>query len=122
MSRITHFELPADNPEKAIAFYERAFGWIVEKWEGPMEYWLIRTGDPDKPGIDGGMARRQDTDTGLELTIDVDDLDESCAAVEAHGGSIIRPRSAVPSVGWLAYCKDTEGNVFGLMQEDREAK
>jgi len=121
MSRIVHFEIPADDPERAIKFYEKVFDWQIEKWDGPIEYWLIMTGEEDKPGIDGGLARREDPTTGVENTIDVKDLDASLANVKTNGGKVIRPRIAVPGVGWMAYIKDTEGNVFGLMESDLEA-
>ncbi len=121
MSRITHFEIPADDPERAIKFYENAFGWRIEKWEGPIEYWLIMTGPEDEPGIDGGLARREDPATTLENFIDTKDLDASLKAVTAQGGLITRPKMAVPGVGWLAYIKDTEGNIFGLMERDLDA-
>lgn len=121
MSRIVHFEIPADDPERAIQFYKKVFKWKIEKWDGPIEYWLIMTGSEDEPGIDGGLARREDPSTGVENTIDVTDLDVSLADVKANGGEIIRPRMAVPGVGWMAYIKDTEGNVFGLMESDQNA-
>ena len=60
MSRVVHFEIPADDPERAINFYEKVFGWRFEKWEGPIEYWLVKTGPEDQPGIDGGLTRRED--------------------------------------------------------------
>ena len=118
MSRVIHFELAADDPQRAIAFYETVFGWQIKKWEGPVEYWLISTGPEDEPGIDGGLARRADPGVGTENTIGVDSLDEALAGVEANGGTIIRPKQAVPGVGWMAYCRDTEGNTFGILQED----
>jgi hypothetical protein len=121
MSRVTHFEIPADDPERAIKFYKTVFGWKIEKWDGPIEYWLIMTGSEDQPGIDGGLARREDPETGIENMIDVKDLDQSVIDVEANGGTIVRPRMAVPGVGWVAYILDTEGNIFGLMESDTEA-
>ena len=122
MSRVIHFELPADDPERAIAFYEQAFGWKFEKWDGPTEYWLVMTGPEDEPGIDGGLARRTDPTTGTENTIGVDSVDDALVKVESNGGKVLRPKSAVPGVGWLAYCRDTEGNTFGLMQWDTSAE
>ena len=121
MSRVIHFEIPADNPELLIKFYETVFGWRFEKWDGPIEYWLIMTGPEDQPGIDGGLARRTDPEIGIENAIDVDNLDQSLVDVENNGGKIIRPKLAVPGVGWMAYIKDTEGNIFGLMEGDPEA-
>ena len=122
MPRVIHFDLEADDPERAITFYERAFGWRFEKWHGPMEYWLVMTGPEDEQGIDGGLARRTDPPSGTVNTIGVPSVDEAVAQVEANGGKVIRPKSAVPGVGWLAYCQDTEGNGFGLMEDDPEAK
>ena len=122
MSRVIHFELPADDPERAIKFYEQVFGWRFEKWEGPMEYWLITTGPADEPGIDGGLAPRAHPETGTENTIGVTDVDAVLQKIVAGGGKVLRPKSAVPGVGWLAYCQDTEGNTFGIMQDDPSAK
>ena len=121
MSRITHFEIPADDPERAIKFYEEVFGWRIEKWDGPIEYWMVMTGPEDEPGIDGGLARREDPATTVENFIDTKDLDASLKAVTAQGGEIFRPTMAIPGVGWLAYIKDTEGNIFGVMERDQDA-
>lgn len=121
MSRVVHFEIPADEPERLISFYQKVFGWRIEKWDGPLEYWLVMTGPEEEPGIDGGLARRTDPEAGVEITIDVADLDRAIAEVEANGGEIIRPKGAVPGVGWAAYIKDTEGNVLSLMESDPAA-
>ena len=120
MPRPIHFEFPADDPDRAVRFYENAFGWKFQKWQGPQEYWLISTGS-DEPGIDGGMARRRDPKEAGCNTIGVASLDETVKRVERAGGAVVRPRMAVPGVGWLAYVRDTEGNVFGLMQSDETA-
>jgi predicted enzyme related to lactoylglutathione lyase len=122
MPRVVHFEIPADNPERAIAFYQNVFGWEIEKWEGPMEYWLIMTGPEEEPGIDGGLTRRTEPGMGTENTIGVASIDEYLTKIEASGGKVLRPKSTVPGVGYLAYCQDTEGNTFGLMQEDTSAQ
>jgi predicted enzyme related to lactoylglutathione lyase len=121
MSRVVHFEIPADDPQRAINFYKKVFGWRIEKWDGPIEYWLVMTGPADQPGIDGGLTRREDPDTRVENLIDVADLEASLGEVEAQGGKVIRPKVAVPGVGWLAYITDPEGNIFGLMESDPAA-
>ncbi len=101
MSRVVHFEIPADDPERSIKFYETVFGWTIEKWDGPIEYWLIITGDEDKPGIDGGLARREDPETGVENTIDVKNLDQTLADVKANGERSCDPEWQFPVwVGW----------------------
>ncbi len=56
MGRPIHFELAALDPQRAVAFYRSVFGWDIGTWGGPMEYYLIHTGDPGEPGIDGAIA------------------------------------------------------------------
>jgi predicted enzyme related to lactoylglutathione lyase len=122
MPRIVHFELPADDPERAARFYEQAFGWRIEKWQSDaMDYWMIMTGEEGEPGIDGGMGRRQYPGEGVSVTLDVEDVDAALERIVAAGGTIAVPKMAVPGVGWLAYVKDTEGHVIGLMADDPTA-
>src|SRR5258705_1814619 len=59
MSRVVHFEIPAENPERAAVFYKKTFGWKVEKWPGPMEYWMVNTGSDSAPGINGGVFSKR---------------------------------------------------------------
>jgi predicted enzyme related to lactoylglutathione lyase len=122
MPRPIHFEIPADNPERAIQFYERVFGWTFSRWEGPMEYWVIRTGPDGEPGIDGGLMKKRDPAQPCVNTVGVADLDATLKLVEASGGLCVLPKMPVPGVGWLAYCKDTEGHIIGVMQADPTAK
>jgi predicted enzyme related to lactoylglutathione lyase len=115
---VTHFEVGADDPERLSKFYQDVFGWKVQKWDGPMDYWLVMTGDEGTPGIDGGIARKGEGEGGTINSIDVPDCDDYVARITAAGGAVVLPKTAVPGVGWLAYCKDTEGNTFCIMQED----
>ena len=117
MARVVHFELPADNPERLIKFYEDAFNWQVSKWDGPFDYWLVMTGTSDEPGIDGAIGRRGEI-MGYVNTIDVSSLDNTIEKVTGSGGEIVAPKNSIPGVGTLAYCKDPEGNIFGLMQAE----
>jgi predicted enzyme related to lactoylglutathione lyase len=127
MPRVVHFEIHAEDPDRAIRFYQRLFAWEFTKWAGPMDYWLIKTGPDGQPGINGGMIRRQGTIDGQAViayvcTIDVSSVDDMVKAIPAQGGTIALPKMAVPGIGWLAYAKDTEGNIFGFMQRDPAAK
>src|SRR5277367_2255405 len=122
MSRIVHFELPADNPDRATEFYKKVFGWQFQKWAGPMEYWMITTGPGEQPGINGGLQRRPHPGASTVNTVGVASVDEAVAAIEKNGGKVAVPKMAVPTIGYLAYCVDTEGNTFGIMQSDPAAK
>lgn len=122
MPRIVHFELNVKNVEKTKKFYESVFGWKIEKWEGPVDYWLIMTGEEGEPGIDGGLGYEEEGLPSVVNTIDVDDVDEIIKKIKNNKGQIVRPKHAVPGVGWMAYFKDSEGIVTGVMQEDPEAK
>ena len=127
MPRVVHFEIHAGDPARAINFYEKIFGWTFQKWEGPMEYWLVNTGPAEQPGINGGlMPRRGELDGQAVIayvcTVDVAAIDESLATVVANGGTVVVPKMPLPGMGWLVYCKDTEGNIFGMMQNDPNAK
>lgn len=121
MPRVIHFEMTAEEPDRAAKFYQEVFGWNFHKWEGPMDYWLLSTGPDGQPGINGGMTKRQN-EAGTVNTIDVPSVDEYTAKITAGGGTIILPKMAIPGVGYLAYCKDTEGNTFGIMQPDHSAQ
>lgn len=128
MSRVVHFEIHVDDPERSIKFYNACFGWAINKWEGPFDYWLITTGPREELGIDGGMLKRttpiDDSQAVIAYVgiIGVEDLDAIIDKVENNGGAITQEKAAVPGVGWLAYFKDTEGNQFGAMQPDMSAK
>jgi predicted enzyme related to lactoylglutathione lyase len=122
MGRVVHFEIPAGDTRRAVDFYGKVFGWKFEKWPGPMEYWLVSTGDAGKPGINGGLLPNGSMVKMTTNTIEVDSVDAAAAAVEGAGGKQISPKNAIPGVGYFAYCEDTEGNVFGVMQNDTGAK
>ncbi len=121
MPRVIHFEIPADDPARASAFYQDVFGWKFQRWDGPMEYWLVETGPEGQPGINGGLARRQ-APTGTTVNVlDVASVDDTIVRVGKAGGQMVLPKSAVPGLGWVAYFSDTENNVFGVMQADPSA-
>lgn len=122
MPRVVHFEIAADNTERAAKFYGEVFGWNINKWDGPQEYWLVSTGQRETYGIDGGLMKKMDNFPGVINIVDVESTDEYVEKIAAAGGGIVMPKMAVPGIGYLAYCRDTEGNIFGIMQNDPEAK
>jgi uncharacterized protein len=123
MPRPIHFEIPAENPERLITFYQTVFGWKFQKWEGgQMPYWLITTGPESEPGINGGLMPRHDPQQPCVNTIGVTNLDEMLASAVANGGKIALPKMPVPGIGWLGYIQDPEGHILGMMQPDPAAK
>ena len=126
MSRVIHFEIHADEPQRAVNFYQNIFDWQINKWEGPEDYWLVTTGPDSEPGINGAILKRRQPINGDAViayvcTIDVPSVDDAIAKITSIGGTIALPKMVVPQVGWLASAKDTEGNIFGVMQSDRSA-
>ena len=122
MPRVTHFDIPSDDLERAKKFYQCVFGWKFDKWDGPMEYWMIKTGEDNQPGINGGLARRIPGQIGITNTITVTSLDEYVGKIQSNGGQVLIPRVAIPGVGYFVTCMDTEGNIFGLIQMEQKAK
>jgi uncharacterized protein len=126
MSKVVHFEIPADDIERAKNFYGSVFGWQLQTMEMPGggEYTIVMTTPvdqqtqlPTEPGaINGGMMQRDATTPSPVVTIDVDSIDSALRQVEASGGSTVAPRTEIPGMGAFAYFKDPEGNVMGLWE------
>ena len=122
MPRVIHFEIPIDNTDRANAFYTKVFGWKINKWDGPVDYWLISTEDGKSEGINGALMLRDEQSTSVINIIDVPDIDKCINEIKDAGGEILTEKMAVSGVGYSVYFKDTEGNTFGLMEEDTSAK
>ena len=119
MPRVVHFEIVAGDTARAKKFYEGLFGWKINQW-GNEDYWLVSTGE-EGPGINGGIVKSKGEPLTVN-TVDVPDLDEYMKKAEDNGGILVVPKVALPGIGYLAYFKDTEGIVFGMMQSDPDAK
>jgi hypothetical protein len=121
MSTIVHFDVPADNIERAKKFYSELLGWKFESFP-EMQYNLITTTNVDgTPGIGGGMGKRMDPSQRIMNYFGVKSIDAAMNQVRSLGGSILMGKMAVPKMGYLANCVDTEGNLFGLWEEDAGA-
>jgi predicted enzyme related to lactoylglutathione lyase len=116
MSSIVHFQIPADDIQRARTFYSQLFGWKIEKVQG-MEYYGI-----DTFGLMGGMMKRMQPDRQIISYIGVPSIDESTVKVEKLGGKVIEPKTAISGMGYYAVCMDTENNVFGLLEYNYSAK
>jgi len=126
MPRVIHFEIVAEKPERAMKFYKEVFGWEFNKWNGPQDYWLVKTGEDNQPGINGGltpkMNQASDISSRVTNTIDVPSVDDFSKKISTQGGKVVQPKMAIPGIGYLAICEDTEGILFGIIQNDRNAK
>jgi uncharacterized protein len=125
-ANVAHFAINADDVNRARRFYEQVFGWRFEAW-GPPGFLQVSTGTDSQPGIRGALQKRRELiagqpTIGYECSVSVADVDAVAAAVVANGGSIIIPRTLIPTVGHLIFVRDTEGNVVGAMQFDPDAK
>jgi uncharacterized protein len=113
--KVVHFEIPIDDPDRAVTFYGQAFGWGLDRW-GPMEYWTTAAGEGE--GIGGALTRRSAESPAITFYISVDDIDAALDAVERAGGRRLTDRMPIPTVGWSALFEDTEGNRLGLFQAE----
>lgn len=116
MGRVVHFDIAADDTDRAIAFYREAFGCKIGNAGGPFEYWLIETGKEGLPGIDGELARREADWQRITMFVEVESAEESARRIVAAGGSIVQPRMAIAGVGTIVACKDTEDNIFAVIE------
>ena len=130
MSRVVHFEIQADDVERAKAFYEKVFGWTFQDF-GQVTgstYWGITTGPDDELGINGGLLQRPVAAPGpaqgtnaYVCTVGVADYDEVERRVLDAGGQVALPKFALTGMAWQGYYLDTEGNTFGIHQPDPDA-
>lgn len=123
MATIVHFDVPAEDIQRAKIFYEKLFEWKIEPVPGPMEYYNIFTHDENgKESIGGGMGKRGQPEQKITNYIGVPSIDEYIKRVQDIGGKIIMPKTTIPGFGYLATFLDTEGNTLGLWETDPNAK
>ena len=132
MNRIVHFEIHADDPERAAKFYRDVFGWQIDKWENSsMDYWMVMTAEKNskEPGINGGLLKRpaalsKDTcgSNAFVCTVQVDNFDEVAVKIEKAGGKVAMPKFDLAGMAWQGYFLDTEGNTFGVHEAVSSAK
>ena len=111
--QLVHFELPAENAGRAKEFWKSLFGWKFREWTGPVEYHMLE-------GIEPGGAIYPSEDqagAGLIVYFGTSDIDASITKARELGGSA-DDKQPIPTIGWFARCRDTEGNEFSLFQAD----
>jgi predicted enzyme related to lactoylglutathione lyase len=116
MTKIVHFEIPADDTARARNFWGTLFGYEFRTMEGPMEYHMFQTGENEG----GGLYPRQQGEKGLITYFLVEDIDATRAKIEELGGSV-KEKEPVPGMGWFAHAEDSEGNAFSVWQGDESA-
>ena len=121
VTSIVWFEIPADNPERAKKFYGSLFGWKIEKFPGVADYWHIDTGGGDETP-DGGLMPRMHPQQSITNYVSVTSVTDMMTQVEKLGGTICKPKTTVPQMGYFAICEDTEGNTFALWEMNDRAK
>ena len=122
MPTIVHFDVPADDLERAKEFYSGLFDWKFEHPPGMEDYYLIETTGLDgEEGVRGGMGHRGSPEQRMTGYIGIPSVDEYAEKVTDAGGKVLN-RMPVPGWGYLAICLDTENNIFGLWEENSDAK
>lgn len=120
-NRVIYFEIPSANPDTNRHFYETVFGWQFQQW-GAQDYWFAHTGEEDERGINGAVIREVGPQQPVINTIAVPDIDEAIGRIVKEGGKVYHQKKAIPAIGWIAFFTDPDDNIFGLLQEDREAR
>jgi uncharacterized protein len=126
---IVHFEIPADNTERAAKFYRELFGWKIEKWENPggIEYWMVETTPTDEKGmplgrgVNGGMMPRMYPGQQPVNYVNVASVDAAVAKAQKLGAKLMMGKTPVPGMGWFAQLNDPEGNVIAVWETDPAA-
>lgn len=123
MPTIVHFDIPADDVERAKKFYKELFDWDIEAVPGPMEYYNISTkNEKGELGVGGGMGKRQQPGSNITNYIGVPSVDKYLVKAQNLGAKIVMPKQTVPGFGYLAVVLDTENNAIGLWEEDPKAQ
>lgn len=115
MSSLSHFEIFGDEPDKLAGLYGALFGWRIEQAPG-VDYWRIQDGDGQ---MLGGLARRPPFQIeGWLAYFQVPSVTDAIAAVEHHGGRVLKERTPVPRTAWYAVVADPAGNAFAVWEPD----
>jgi predicted enzyme related to lactoylglutathione lyase len=123
MPTIVHFDIAADEPQRAKQFYQSLFGWKMFAPPGITDYYMVGTENPDgTDGLGGGLGKRGEPSQRITMYVGVDSIDDYSRKVTKLGGKVLHARMPVPGWGYLTTCVDTEGNTFGLWQEDKSAR
>src|SRR5688572_27365266 len=122
---IVHFEIPADDVPRAIAFYRNVFGWKIQPFPmppGAPEYYGVTTRKDGEDGINGGLMKRNMPGQPFANYVSVKSIDDFLGKIQANGGSLVMPRQEIaPGMGSIAVFRDTEGNMMGLYQPAKPA-
>jgi len=127
MNKVSHFEIPYEDQERAQKFYEEVFGWQITKFSDEGYFLALTTESdpntmmPSEPGaINGGLLKRDSTAKNPLLVIDVPNIDEHIKKIEDAGGELIMPKVRVGDSGFFARVADTEGNVIAIWQQIKQ--
>ncbi len=121
MPKLAHFEISCDYIERASKFYAKVFGWEIDKSDGEDDYWFISPDSDDPYSITGGLTARAYPNDATVNTFEVESVDSYAKKITEAGGKVVAPKISIAGVGYLVYCYDTEGNIFGVTEFDESA-
>lgn len=114
---IVHVEFPSADADRAQRFWSGLFDWGFKDSGMPgMDYRTAQAGE--QMGV--AVFPSEDRSGYPNYYFAVDDIETSLARVRELGGET-NDKMPVPSMGWFALCKDSEGNAFHLWQVDSAA-
>jgi len=104
-----------------MTFFEKVFSWKFEQF-GDQDYWFAKTGDDDSAGINGAIIKKRHPEQPIANSIEVNSIDSTAEQIKREGGEIVVAKMPIPSMGWLAFFKDPDGNIHGLWEKDKNVK
>jgi uncharacterized protein len=123
MPKLVHFEISADQPDRAIKFYKKVFAWDIQKDENAADdYWVVMPKD-DEPYVTGGITKRVYATDSTVNVFEVTSVDGFGRRIIDAGGKVYEDSPiSLPGLGYMHYCEDPDGNVFGIIQYDEKAR
>ena len=119
MTRVVWFEIPADDLGRAAKFYEDVFGWKIDRWDSPFDYWLVTNEKDDEQYINGALTTKDEKKSvRYNKFINVDSYDESANKIEIEGGKMLTRKMNIPGIGKMGSFQDTEGNVLAIVESN----
>ncbi len=129
MCKVVHFEIPANNIERAKKFYSDIFGWQMIKTPMADDFYLVNTVETDEKGmpktsgaINGDIMKRTSKEETPIIVIKVPSMDEYLKKLKNAGCKVVIETQQIGGMGLYSRFIDPEGNIIGMWQDLETSK